>query len=380
MVGAGLVPALLAVALERWLKEENMSRTTIRSITVEPLSIPLLEPFTIATGSVSEARNVLVTLTLEDGSTGYGEGAPFPPSTGESQETALAAARGCAALIEGKDAARWRILSKLMHSIYFSQATARAALEMAMLDALTRSYGIPLYIFFGGASTSVETDMSIPLVTPEHAYELTRDIVARGITSIKIKVGGDLRDDVERVEAIREAAPGLGLTLDANQGYTANEALLCLEALDDHDIRPMMMEQPVPKEDYEGLRYVTQHTSVPIAADESAYSAANVAHLIAMGAANVINIKLMKCGIVEALDIAAVCHATHTQLMIGAMMESRLAISAAAHFVAGLGGFRYIDLDTPMLLADDPFTGGYEQKGGIYDLAGVERGLGVEKR
>jgi L-alanine-DL-glutamate epimerase-like enolase superfamily enzyme len=357
-----------------------MPGTTIRSITVEPLNIPLLEPFAIATGSVSEARNILVTLTLEDGSIGYGEGAPFPPSTGESQETALAAARGCAVLIEGKDAAQWRILSKLIHSVYFSQATARAAIEMALLDALTRSYGMPLYIFFGGAGTMVETDMSIPLVTAEHAYELAKDIVARGINSIKIKVGSELREDVERVEAVREAAPGLGLTLDANQGYTTNEALLCLEALDDRDIRPLLMEQPVPKEDYEGLRYVTQHTSVPVAADESAYSAANVAHLIAMGAANVINIKLMKCGIVEALDIAAVCRATHTQLMIGAMMESRLAASAAAHFVAGLGGFRYIDLDTPMLLAEDPFTGGYEQRGGIYDVSSVKNGLGVEPK
>jgi L-Ala-D/L-Glu epimerase len=357
-----------------------MPATTIRSIIVEPLNIPLLEPFTIATGSVSEARNVLITLTLADGSTGYGECAPLPPSTGESQETALAAARGCAALIEGKDAANWRILSKLMYSVYFSQATACAGMEMAILDALTRSYDIPLYVFFGGAGTTVETDMSIPMVTPEHGYELAKDIVARGITSIKVKVGGNLRDDVERVEAIREAAPGLGLTLDANQGYTANQALLCLEALDDHDIRPLMMEQPVSKEDYEGLRYVTQHTSVPIAADESASSAANVARLIAMEAANVINIKLMKCGIVEALDIAAVCRATHTQLMIGAMIESRLAISAAAHFVAGLGGFSYIDLDTPMLLAEDPFTGGYEQRGGIYDLAGVERGLGINRK
>lgn len=357
-----------------------MSHTTIESITVEPLTIPLLEPFTISTGSVSEARNVLITVTLRDGSIGYGECAPFPPSTGESQETALAAARGCAALIEEKDAANWRILSRLMHSIYFSQATARAGIEMAILDALTHSYSIPLYIFFGGTGTTVETDMSIPMVTPEHAYELAKDIVARGITSIKIKVGGDLRDDVARVEAVREAAPGLGLTLDANQGYTASEALLCLEALDDRDIRPLMMEQPVHKEDYEGLRYVTQHTTVPIAADESAYSAANVAHLIAMEASNVINIKLMKCGFVEALDIAAVCRATHTQLMIGAMMESRLATSAAAHFVAGLGGFRYIDLDTPMLLAEDPFKGGYEQRGGIYDVSGVKDGLGIERR
>jgi len=357
-----------------------MSSTTIRSISVEPLNIPLLEPFTIATGSVSEARNVLITITLDDGSIGYGESAPFPPSTGESQETALAAALGCASLIEGKNAAHWRTLSKLMRSVYFSQMTAIAGTEMALLDALTHSYGIPLSIFFGGASTSIETDMSIPMVTPEHGYELARDVVARGIHYIKIKIGGDIREDVARVEAIREGAPGLGLTLDANQGYTANEAMLCLEALDDRDIRPLMLEQPVHKDDHEGLRYVTQHTTVPIAADESAYSAANVAHLIAMGSVNVVNIKLMKCGFVEALDIAAVCRATHTQLMIGAMIESRLATSAAAHFVAGLGGFRYIDLDTPMLLAEDPFTGGYEQGGGVYDVSGVKSGLGIERK
>src|SRR3989454_3547420 len=357
-----------------------MSRTTIHSVSVEPLNIPLLEPFTIATGTTSEANNVLITITLADGSIGYGECAPFSPSTGETQETALSAAQGCAELIKGKDAAHWRALSKLIRSVYFSQGTAIAGIEMALLDALTHSYGIALYIFFGGASTSIETDMSIPMVTPEHGYELAKEIVARGIHCIKIKVGGDIRDDVARVEAIREGAPGLGLTLDANQGYTANQALLCLEALDDRDIRPLMLEQPVHKDDHEGLRYVTQHTTVPIAADESAYNAANVAHLIAMGAVNVVNIKLMKSGFVEALDIAAVCRATHTQLMIGAMIESRLAIAAAAHFVAGLGGFRFVDLDTPMLLAEDPFTGGYEQRGGMYDVSGGISGLGIEKR
>jgi L-Ala-D/L-Glu epimerase len=357
-----------------------MSRTTIRSITIEPLNIPLLEPFTIATGSVSAARNVLITVTLDDGSVGYGESAPFPPSTGESQETALAAAQGCAALIEGKDAAHWRTLSKLMSSVYFSQVTAIAGIEMALLDALTHSYGIPLYVFFGGASTSIATDMSIPMVTPEHGYELAKDVVARGINCIKIKVGGNIRDDVARVEAIREGAPGLGLTLDANQGYTANEALLCLEALDDRDIRPLLMEQPVHKDDYEGLRYITQHTTVPIAADESAYNSAAVSRLIKMGAVNVVNIKLMKAGILEALDIAALCRVNHIGLMIGAMIESRLAIAAAAHLAAGLGGFSFIDLDTPMLLADDPFIGGYEQRGGAYNVSSVISGLGIERK
>ena len=87
-----------------------MSRTTIRSVSVEPLNIPLLEPFTIATGTTSEANNVLITITLADGSIGYGECAPFSPSTGETQETALSAAQGCAELIKGKDAAHWRAL------------------------------------------------------------------------------------------------------------------------------------------------------------------------------------------------------------------------------------------------------------------------------
>lgn len=357
-----------------------MPSTTIRSITVEPLNIPLLEPFRIATGGVTEARNILVTVTLQDGSVGYGEGAPFPPSTGESQETALAAANGCVELLTGRDGAQWRVLSKLVHSLYYSQGTVCAALEMALLDALTRSYGIPLSVFFGGSGTAVETDISIPLVKPERGYQLAQEIAARGIKTIKVKVGGDLREDIDRVEAIRAGGPGLGLTLDANQGYTPTQALLCLEALNDRDIRPLMLEQPVHKDDYEGLRYVTQHTTIPIAADESASSATAVARLISMQAINIVNIKLMKTGIVEALDIAALCRTHHIELMIGAMIESRLAIAAATHLVAGLGGFTYIDLDTPMLLADDPFSGGYEQRGGIYDVSTIKSGLGIERR
>ncbi len=357
-----------------------MARTTIQTIVVEPLTIPLLEPFSIATGSVSSARNVLITLTLQDGSTGYGECAPFPPSTGESQETALAAAQACVPLLQGQDAAQWRHLSRLLRSLYYAQATVCAGFEMALLDALTRSYGLPLYVFFGGASSAVETDLSIPLVTPEHGYDLAQAAVKQGLRSLKIKIGGDLREDVARVEAIREGAPGLGLTLDANQGYTPGQALLCLEALDERDIRPLLLEQPVHKDDYAGLRYVTEHTSVPVAADESASSAGAVAHLLNMGAVNTINIKLMKTGIVEALDIAALCRAMHIQLMIGAMIESRLAIAAAAHLAAGLGGFSFIDLDTPMLLASDPFTGGYEQHGGVYDLSSVKSGLGIERK
>lgn len=357
-----------------------MQATLIRSITVEPLTIPLREPFTIATGSVSEARNVLITLTLQDGSTGYGECAPFPPSTGESQETALAAATACAELLKGRDAAQWRVLSQLLHSLYYAQNTVCAGMEMALLDALTRSYGIPLYAFLGAASSAVETDMSIPLVPADRAQALAQETAAMGIRRIKVKVGGNLCEDVDRVEAIRAGAPHVGITLDANQGYTPNEALLCLEALDDRGIRPLMLEQPVHKDDMAGMRYVMQHTTVPIAADESVSTPADAARFITNGAANVITIKLMKCGLVAALDIAALCRTLHCQLMIGAMIESRLAISASAHLAAGLGGFHFIDLDTPMLLTTDPFTGGYVQQGGVYELSSIKSGLGIERK
>ncbi len=191
-----------------------LPRTTIHSVTVEPLNIPLREPFTIATGSVSEARNVLITITLADGSVGYGESSPFTPSTGESQETALVAARGCIDLLKGHDAAQWRVLAKLIRNVCFAQMTVCVGIEMALLDALTRSYGIPLYVFFGGASSMVETDMSIPMVSPERGFVLAKEIAAQGFTCIKVKVGGNLREDVDRVVAVRSGAPHLAIMLE----------------------------------------------------------------------------------------------------------------------------------------------------------------------
>ncbi len=361
-------------------KDVSMSRTTITSVHVEPFNIPLPEPFPIATGVLSAAQNVLVTLMLDDGTIGYGECAPFPPVTGESQATALAATGECATLLEGKDVAQWRALSKLIRSVFYAQKSVCTGMEMAMLDALTRSLHVPLYVFFGGAGSFVETDISVAMVSPEHAYELAQDAVARGLSRIKIKVGGDVAEDVARVEAIYRAAPALGLTLDANQGYTPGNALRCLLELEQRHIVPLMMEQPVHKDDFEGLRYVTQHTPIPIAADESATNSAEVMRLLTAGAVNVINIKLQKSGLVDALTIAAICHTTKTPLMIGSMAESCIGTSASAHFAAGVGGFSYIDLDMPMLLLDDPFAGGYEQRGGIYDLSGIESGMGVEKK
>lgn len=358
--------------------------TTITGLDAEPLDIPLIEPFIIATGRGSSedttARNVLVRVTLADGTVGLGEAAPFPPSGGETQETTLAAVRGMAPLAVGADAAAWRPLSATLLASFEHQEAARAAVEIAVLDALTRSWGVPLYAFFGGASLRVETDISIPIERPAHMAALARQYVERGAATLKLKVGVNLDDDVDRVLAVAEAAPECDLILDSNQSYTPTEALELLSLLREEDVQPILLEQPVHRHDLEGLRFVTERAGVPVAADESVHTAADALRIARMGAANVINIKLMKSGIVEALAIAAICRAAHIDLMIGAMMESRLGIAASVHLIAGLGGFTYVDLDTPMLLADDPFRGGFEQEGMCYILNPEHAGLAVTVR
>jgi L-alanine-DL-glutamate epimerase-like enolase superfamily enzyme len=306
-----------------------------------------------------------------------GEAAPFPPSGGETQETAMAAVRGMQAVLEGQDASHWRPLAHRLEANFEHQATARAGVEAAILDALTRSWGVPLYQFFGGASAQVETDISIPISEPEHVNELAERYSERGANTLKLKVGTVVGEDIERVLAAKEGAPNCDLILDGNQGYTPQAAVELMQTLIDDGVRPILFEQPVHRHDLEGLRFVTERCGVPVAADEAIHTAADALRVARLGAAHAVNVKLMKSGVIEALDIAAVCRAAHLQLMVGAMLESRLGIAVSAHLIAGLGGFQYVDLDTPMLMGSDPFMGGYTQDGMVYDLSGVRAGHGV---
>lgn len=356
------------------------SATQITRLQAEPLDLPLFEPFTIATGRMEVARNVLVRVTLADGTVGLGEAAPFPPSGGESQETALAAVRGMLPLLEGQDASQWRPLARRLEASFEHQATARAGVEVAILDALTRSWHVPLYQFFGGAEPGVTTDISIPIEAPGHVGELAERYSLRGAATLKIKVGTVVGEDIERVLAAQEGAPDCDLILDGNQGYTPYQAVELIETLAEDDVRPILFEQPVHRHDLEGLRFVAERAGVPVAADEAVHTAADALRVARLGAANAVNIKLMKSGLVEALDIAAVCRAAHLQLMVGAMLESRLGVAASAHLVAGVGGFSYVDLDTPMLMREDPFMGGYIQDQMTYVLTGVKEGHGVTLR
>ena len=352
--------------------------TTIRTLSVEELNIPLVSPFGIAGGAQDVARNLLITLELADGTRGYGEAAPFAAYNGETQSAALAAIEQMRSAVEGADVREWRAIAGALKAAIGSVGSARCGIEMAVLDALTRHAHMPLWSFFGGISTTLETDMTVTTGTVEQAAADARAVVARGIRTIKIKIGsGDLSLDVGRVRAIAEAAPHSPLMLDGNGAFTSDHALQIIAALHEHEISPILFEQPVKADDFDGLRQVTMWSGVPVAADESAASARDVLRVGLERAAHVVNIKLMKAGIVEALDIAAVCRASHVRLMIGGNIESIMAMTTSACFAAGQGGFNYVDLDTPMFMAENPFDGGFVQTGAHLDLAHITAGHGV---
>lgn len=351
--------------------------TTIRTLTIDLLDIPLNEPFGIAGGAQDLARNLLVTAELADGTRGYGEAAPFPAFNGETQSAVHSAFVSARARIEGADAREWRQIAAMLRHIG-AVGSARCAIETAILDALTRHARMPLWAFFGGASTSLDTDMTITTGTVEQAANAARAILARGIGTIKVKIGsGDVAQDIERVAAIHAAAAAAPLILDGNAGFSAAAALELIVALRERGIAPALFEQPVAKDDWAGLRQVARDGGVPVAADETATDATAALRIAQERAAHVVNIKLMKCGIVEALDIAAVCRVTGLRLMIGGMVESILAMTTSACFAAGLGGFGFVDLDTPLFMATNPFVGGMIYAGGRLELAHIEAGHGV---
>ncbi len=356
-----------------------MAATTIKKVTIEPVDVPLEHPFTIAIGVQYAIKTALITVTLENGVVGYGEAAPLESINGENQATVLATLHSCKEFLLGKDVADYRKISRHLKGVFWAQVTARCAVEMAMLDAFTKSVGLPLYKFLGGMEDKIETDYTVDIVTPAMARDNAAKLAAKGYRLLKIKVGKNIAEDIDRILAVTQGAPACGITLDANQGFSPMEAINFLEQLKKHNLHPVLFEQPVVKHDLMGMRFVKDHSFIPIAADESVFTPADAINVARAGCADVINIKLMKSGIVDALDIAAIARSANLKLMIGCMLETRLGLACSVHFAAGLGGFGFVDLDPHINPDHDPFTGGPDFGDPLYRLTDVP-GIGVSKR
>lgn len=354
--------------------------TRIERIDIRPLNCALLAPFGIASAQLESVRNVAVRIELADGSEGFGEVPTLPPVTPEDQPIALRLLEAEREHLVGGSAAAWRRIAAELAERLPAYPTVRAGLEMALLDAFAKHAGVPLFQFFGGAGNRLQTDVTIPICRAEAASQAARTYRDEGFTTLKIKIGQDLAEDFVRIRAVREAHPDCRLILDANAGYSAGETLELLAALRRVAIEPDLLEQPCPRDDWEGWARLTREAGVPVAADESCRSPADALHIVGNGLAQVLNIKLVKSGVVGALDIAAIARAGGLALMIGGMVETRIGMGFAAHFAAGLGGFEWVDLDTALLLADDPVEDGPRVERAHYRLDPARAGHGARWR
>jgi L-alanine-DL-glutamate epimerase-like enolase superfamily enzyme len=205
-----------------------------------------------------------------------------------------------------------------------------------------------------------ETDITIPIADMDKTVALARGWYATGFRLFKMKVGHDVEQDVRRLEAVHRALPGISFIADANQGFSRQDCLTFARGVKTSGGRIVLLEQPVVQEDLDSMAAIRRETGIPVAADESVRSLADAQEVVACKAADYINIKIMKTGVAEAVEIASFTKASGLKLMIGGMVETRVAMGCSFSLVLGLGGFEILDLDTPLLLTSDPVTGGYQ--------------------
>jgi L-alanine-DL-glutamate epimerase-like enolase superfamily enzyme len=354
-----------------------MKADLIRKARIYRVREKLIRPFRTSLGQHDILDNVMMALELGGGIRGFGEAAIATHITGETVEETAANLRKCAERIIGKDIADYTAIAAESREFLGSNKAALAAVETALLDALTRSLRIPLWRFFGPQAVKFSTDVTIVLADVETSVRDAREFIQKGFRAFKIKIGTDPDSDYERVMAVKKVIGRSVVYLDANQGYTARQTLDLLKRLRAGGCIPDLLEQPVPKDDVEGLAKVTRSVKIPVCADESARSVPDCLDLIRRRACRVINIKIMKTGIFEAREIVSLAKAAGLELMAGGMMESSLAMTASAHLAAGLAGFRYIDLDTPFFIKGGRIGNPYLSPAGVYDLSKVKAGIGI---
>lgn len=342
------------------------NKLSIRQVELYKLSIPLIEPFITSLGRDDSAENVLVKIITKEGIIGFGECSPYMPINGESVDTCFIVGQYFAQALKGKDPLDIEACIQLMDSIIYANGSIKSAFDMALYDIAAQHAAMPLYQFIGGANDKViVTDYTVSVGDIDKMVADALKIQAQGYPAIKVKLGKNGKTDVERMRAIRAAVgPEIPLRIDANQGWTVEEAIATLQALAPFDIQHC--EEPIPRWDFMRLPEVKKASPIAIMADECCGDDHDAARLIAIDACDYFNIKLGKSGgIYKGLKMVRMAEAAGLHLQIGAMIESRLAMTAFAHFALCSPAIVHFDFDTALMLREDPVTGGivYEKNG-----------------
>jgi o-succinylbenzoate synthase len=340
----------------------------IQQIDVTEKVVSLKEPFITALRTVTEVEVIEVKITLDSGITGVGSAVPTYAITGESKESIIAA-------IEHP------ITDALLHTPVYSfqeriglvqkccmqNYSAKAAVDMALHDAYVKSLGIDLLEFFGGGSIPSQNDMTISLSSKEEMNQQMQRHTRAGFTQMKVKLGTSGKEDIARILYLAENAnENIEFRIDANQAWSPKEAITLIHVLQANQVPVQFIEQPVEADDLEGLKYVREHVHLPIMADESCRTLKDAHNIIKMGAADMLNIKLMKCGgLNEARAIADLAQTVRMPCMVGSMMESHLSVAPIAALASAHPNITMVDLDAPLWLEDEEAKSNLFYEGGV---------------
>ena len=333
----------------------------ITEVRLGKISVPLRVPFKTALRTVNSVEDVVVEIHTDTGAIGYGEAPPTGVITGDTTGAIIGAIRDhISKAIIGKDVDDFENLMMAVQSSMVKNTSAKAAVDMALWDLYGQLYKIPAYKLMGGSRKTICTDITISVNDPETMAKDAADAIARGYDCLKVKVGKEPEKDIARLSAIREVVPKKTLIrIDANQGWEPKEAVRILNGMQEKGLDIEFVEQPVKGHDIEGLKYVTERSYVPVLADESVFSVEDAFKILQMRAADMINIKLMKCGgLYNGLKIATAAEVYGVECMIGCMLEAKISVNAAVHLACAKQIITKIDLDGPVLCSEDPIIGG----------------------
>ena len=352
----------------------------ITEVRLGQISVPLRVPFKTALRSVSSVEDVIVEIHTDTGAVGYGEAPPTGVITGDTTGAIIGAIQDhIAKTIVGRDVDDFEDVIQSVQKCIVKNTSAKAAVDMALWDLYGQLYNIPVYKLLGGARKQIITDITISVNPPEEMARDAVDAIRRGYDCLKVKVRADPTLDVARLAAVRKAVgDGVCIRIDANQTWQPKEAVRILNQMQEKGLAIEFVEQPVKAHDFEGLKYVTERSYVPVLADESVFSPEDALKIMQMGAADLVNIKLMKCGgLYNALKIVSAAEVYGVECMIGCMLEAKISVNAAVELACAKKIITKIDLDGPVLCREDPILGGAlfeEQKITVSD----EPGLGIK--
>ena len=308
----------------------------ITKVRLGRISVPLRVPFKTALRQVNSVEDIIVEIHTDSGEVGFGEAPPTGVITGDTTGAIIGAFQDhISKTLVGRDVDDFEDITRAVQDCIVKNSSAKAAADMALWDLYGKKYGIPVYKMLGGARNKIITDITISVNPPEEMARDAVDAIRRGYDTLKVKVGIDPSLDVARLAAIRQAVgPEVRIRIDANQAWSPKQAVRLLNQMQDKGLDIELV-------------------------DEAVFSVEDALKIVQMQAADLINIKLMKCGgLTNALKIATLAEVCGVECMIGCMLEAKVSVNAAVHLACARKIITRIDLDGPVLCSEDPVQGG----------------------